>query len=203
MKVENPASRILENNLFYNTICLIMVIFCCACFWTSLNMENTVVTKKSYNYLQEGSIYGPIKVKKGQSKICTIKANFTGDNTNTYLSGEVLDEDKDTLYEFGKDFWHESGYDSEGYWSESERNMKADLTFSEEGTYYIQFNTEDNSMYNINVRIEVKKGTGIPHLMMGTIVLILLCIIFFFNNKFWIEEFAEKANYALEEMCDD
>lgn len=201
MKV-NPTLR-LENNIFYNTICLIMAIFCIACFWTSMNMENKVVNSKTYNGLQEGSIYGPIKVKKGQSKICTIKANFYGDNASAYLSGEVLDEDKDTLYEFGKDFWHESGYDSEGYWSESERNMKADLTFSEEGTYYIQFNTEENSMYNIGIEIQVKKGTGIPHLMMGTIILILLLFIFYFNNRDWIAQFADKANDVLEDMCDD
>ncbi len=201
MKI-NPTLKI-ENNLFYNTICLIMAIFCIACFWTSYQMENTVVNKKNYNYLQEGSIYGPIKVKKGQSKICTIKASFSGDNASTYLSGEVLDEDKDTLYEFGKDFWHESGYDSEGYWSESERKMKTDLTFSEEGTYYIQFNTEENSMYNISIKIEVKKGTGIPHLMMGTIVLILLCIIFILNNRDWLSALAEKADEALEEWCND
>lgn len=201
MKV-NPTSR-LENNIFYNTICLIMAIFCIASFWTSFSMENKVVNSRNYNSLQEGSIYGPIKVKKGQCKICTIKATFNGDNSSTYLSGEVLDEDKDTLYEFGKDFWHESGYDSEGYWSESERNMKADLTFSEEGTYYIQFNTEENSMYNIGITIQVKKGTGIPHLMMGTIVLILLLFIFYFNNRDWIAELSDKANDALEDMCDD
>ena len=180
-----------------------MAIFCIACFWTSFSMENKVVNSKNYNGLQEGSIYGPIKVKKGQSKICTIKATFFGDNASAYLSGEVLDEDKDTLYEFGKDFWQESGYDSEGYWSESERNMKADLTFSEEGTYYIQFNTEENSMYNIGIQIQVKKGTGIPHLMMGTIVLILLLFIFYFNNRDWIAELSDKANDALEEMCEE
>lgn len=201
MKV-NPTLR-LENTIFYNTLCLIMAVFCITCFWTSLQMEYKTVANRNYNYLQEGSLYGPIKVKKGQSKICTIKANFSGDNTSTYLSGEVLDEDKDTLYEFGKDFWHESGYDSDGYWSESERNMKADLTFSEEGTYYIQFNTENNSMYNISVKIEVKKGSGIPHLMMGTIVLIILSVLFFLKNRLWLEEFADKANDALEDMCDD
>lgn len=166
-------------------------------------MENDVTVSKSYNSLAEGSLYGPIKVKKGQSKICTIRANFYGDNTSSYLSGEVLDEDKDTLYEFGKDFWHESGYDSDGYWSESERNMKIDLTFSEEGTYYIQFNTENNSMYNIGIKLEVKKGSGIPHLMMGTIILIVLLIMFYFNNVAWIEELADKANDTLEDMCDD
>lgn len=201
MKI-NPKIR-LENAKFYNTLCLIMAIFCVACFWTSFKMESDVLASKDYNSLQEGSIYGPIKVKKGESKICTIRASFYGSNYSAYFSGEVLDEDKDTLYEFGKDFWHESGYDSDGYWSESDNRMKADLTFSEEGTYYIQFNTENNSLYNIGIKIEVKKGSGIPHLMMGTIVLILLLIMFYINNTAWIEGLADKANDALEDMCDD
>ena len=56
---------------------------------------------------------------------------------------------------------------------------------------------------NIGIEIQVKKGTGIPHLMMGTIILILLLFIFYFNNRDWIAEFADKANDALEDMCDD
>ena len=39
--------------------------------------------------------------------------------------------------------------------------------------------------------------------MMGTIILILLLFIFYFNNRDWIAEFADKANDVLEDMCDD
>ena len=148
-------------------------------------------------------MYGPIVVKKGQPKICKIRSLMYGENTNIYFSGEVLDKDKDTLYEFGKDLWHESGYDSEGYWSESDRNMEAKLAFTEPGTYYIQFHTDENMMKNISLEIVVKKGSGIPHLMMGMDLLIILYILFILMNKKWVCENLEKLNDALEEMSDD
>ena len=181
---------------------LIMAIFCVVCFVTYFNIESKVVAKKNYT-IQEGSIYGPIVVKKGQSKICRIESSMFGDNTSVYFTGEVLDEDKDTLYEFGKELWHESGYDSEGYWSEGDRNLKADLSFTEPGKYYIQFHTDEKAMYNVNLRIVVKKGSGIPHLMVGMYVLIFVYVFFIFYNKEWVSENFEKLNDALEEMSDE
>ena len=110
----------LKDKLFYNNLTLIVVIFSIICFVTSMLLQSTFYYNKTMNYLNEGQIVGPIKVKN-KPVICKIMADFSGNNTSSYLSGEVLDENKDTLYEFGKDLWHESGYDSDGYWSESDR----------------------------------------------------------------------------------
>jgi len=200
MKV-NPKQK-LENLYFYNNLMLIVAIFCAVCFVTYFNIENQTIAKKTYS-LDEGSTYGPIVVKKGQPKICKIKSAMYGDNRSIYFSGEVLDEDKETLYEFGKDLWHESGYDSEGYWSESDRNMAACLTFTEPGKYYIQFHTDENMMNQIGLEIVVKKGSGIPHLMMGMYLLIITILIFIMLNREWVGENLEKLNDILEEMSDD
>ena len=197
------AKTKLENTIFYNNLCVIMVIFCIASFLTSYNLEYKSIASKNYYNLTEGAIYGPIKVKKGQSKICTIKAIFYGSNTSTYLTGEVLDKDKETLYEFGKDFWHEDGYDSEGYWSEADRKMKADLTFNQEGEYYIQFGTENNGIYNISIQLNVKKGSGIPHFCMGMVVLIILIFIFYIYNKEWIKNTLVTVDEWLEDTFND
>ncbi len=180
----------------------ICAVFCLICFWTYYNVESQTIANKSY-HLDEGSMYGPIVVKKGQPKICKIKSVMYGENRNIYFSGEVLDEDKDTLYEFGKDLWHESGYDSEGYWTESDINMEARLAFTEPGKYYIQFHTDENRMNNIGLEIVVKKGSGIPHLMMGMYVLIIIFTLFILMNKEWVSENLEKLNDVLEEMSDD
>ena len=191
-----------ENLFFYNNLMLIVTVFCLVCFFTYYNVESQTIAKRTYS-LDEGSTYGPIVVKKGQPKICKIKSAMYGDNQSIYFSGEVLDEEKETLYEFGKDLWHESGYDSEGYWSESDRNMEARLAFTEPGTYYIQFHTDENRMNQIGLEIVVKKGSGIPHLMMGTDLLLLVIIFFILLNREWVAENLEKLNDALEEMSDD
>ena len=196
----NPQQR-KKNNLFYNNICFIVCLFCILCFWTAMSLQGVSSNSKKY-YLQENSIVGPIKVED-KSQIYKVKAHFSGKNSSSYISGEVLDEDKDTLYEFGKDLWHEEGYDSEGHWSESDRDMVANLTFSEKGTYYLKFNTEENSMDNITITISVLKGSYIPHLQAGTSFILLLFFVWMFINRKWVREKLAVLNDKLEEMSDE
>ena len=196
----NPQQR-KKNLLFYNNICLIVCIFCALCFFTAWNLQNSKFTEKTYN-LQENSIVGPIKVEN-KSLIYKVKAYFNGRNSSSYISGEVLDEDKDTLYEFGKDLWHEEGYDSDGHWSESERDMVANLTFSEKGIYYLKFNTEENSMDNITITISVSRGSYIPHLQAGTSFMLILLFVWLFMNRKWVSEKLVALNDILEEMSEE
>ena len=191
-----------ENLYFYNNLMLIVAIFCAIFFYSYFSVESKTVAKKTYS-MAEGAIYGPIEVKKGQAKICKVESNMYGNNINTYFSGEVLDSDKETLYEFGKDLWHEDGYDSEGYWSESDRKMSASLTFSEPGTYYIQFHTDNNLISNISLTIRLKKGSGIPYFMMGTYLFVIMMAFFIVLNRNWVCDNFEKLNDMLEEMSDD
>lgn len=200
MKV-NPKQK-KENLFFYNNLMLIVAIFCAVCFITYFTIENETIAKRTYS-LDENSTYGPIEVKKGQAKLCKIRSSMYKDNQSIYFSGEVLDEDKETLYEFGKDLWHESGYDSEGYWSESDRNMEARLAFTEPGKYYIQFHTDENMMNDITLEIVVKKGSGIPHLMMGSYLILIVIFLFVIMNRKWVCENLEMLNDKLEEMSDD
>ena len=201
MKI-NPKQKI-KDIFFYNNLILIISIFCFACFITYFNIESQKLNEKTYSQIKENSIYGPIVVKRGHPKICEIKSSMHGNNRNVYFSGEVLDQDKETLYEFGKELWHEDGYDSEGYWSESDRNMSAKLSFTEPGTYYIQFNTENRRMKLIQLQIIVKKGSGLPHLIVGFYSLIFAILCFVILNKKWVCEELEKLNDWLEEISDD
>lgn len=192
----------LRDNLLYNNICIIVCIFSIICFATSMFFHNSTVKEKTFYDLQENSTFGPIKIAD-TSQVYKIIAYFNGDNTSSYISGEVLDQDKDTVYEFGKDLWHESGYDSEGYWSESERRMVADLTFSEKGTYYIKFNTEENSMKFLTITVQLKKGSYVAHLEVGAMFLIFAALIWSMLNKKWLKEKLIILNDKLEEMSDD
>ena len=111
MKI-NPQQK-LRNTFFYNNLCIIVCLFCIICFITSISYQTSSLKKFNFPSLKEGAKIGPIKVQN-KSAIYKIIVHFKGNNSSTYISGEVLDKDKDTLYEFGKDLWHESGYDSEG-----------------------------------------------------------------------------------------
>lgn len=192
----------LKDKLFYNNLTLIVVIFSIICFVTSMLLQSTFYYNKTMNYLNEGEIFGPIKVKN-KPVICKIMAHFSGENTSSYLSGEVLDENQDTLYEFGKDLWHESGYDSDGYWSESDRKMTAYLTFKDKGTYYIQFNTDEKNMYNISVTIQLVRNSYVAHSKAGTLALLLAMIVFYLLNASWINEKMSIIDDKLADMSED
>lgn len=200
--IVNPKEKKLTL-MFYNNLMFILAIFSLICLATYFNLENKVVSSSKSFFLEKGSMYGPIVVKKNKPVVCTLKASMCDDNTGIYLTGEVLDEEKETLYEFGKELWHESGYDAEGYWSESDRNLKANLSFTEEGKYYIQFNTDENYMGNVAVSISTKKGSGIPHLMMGFCILLLVYIFFVMLNREWVSETLENIDEWIEEHADD
>lgn len=194
----------LRNRYFYNNLLLILSVFALLCIFTSICLEEiNSPSVKRYSYLQEGQTFGPIVITKNKPVIYEIKSYFRGDNDSSYISGEVLDEEKDTLYEFGKDAWHESGYDSEGYWSESDNSMTAKLAFTEPGTYYIKLGTENNKLSQFNIVLSRKTGSGIPHLMLGCYSLLLLCIAFVFLNIDWVKEKMVQLNDKLEDMSDD
>lgn len=193
----NPQNK-LKENLFYNNICLIVCIFCIICLATSIFYENSLKKEQGFFNLKENSLYGPIKITN-QNAIYKITAHFNGIRTSTYISGEVLDENKDTLYEFGKDLWHEEGYDSEGHWSESDRYMYVYLTFSEKGTYYIQFRTEEGLMQNISLKFQLLNGSYVAHYEIGTIFFILILIMFYITNTHWIHTKFNELKEAFED----
>ena len=192
----------LKDKLFYNNLTLIVVIFAIICLVTSMLLQSTFYYNKTMNYLNEGQIVGPIKVKN-KPVICKVMAHLSGENTSSYLSGEVLDENKDTLYEFGKDLWHESGYDSDGYWSESDRKMTAYMTFKDKGTYYIQFNTDEKNMYNISVTMQLVRNSYVAHSKAGTLALMLAMIVFYLLNASWVYEKFSIINDKLADMSED
>ena len=196
----DPKKKI-RDLYFYNNLLLMVIVFCIACFVTFFFLENDGQIQSYYGTLRPGQTFGPIKITKDKPKIYIIKSYFFGDNSSTYIYGEVQDENKDTLYEFGKDLWHESGYDSDGYWSESDRDMQVKLTFSEPGTYYIQMG-EEGGISGSSLQIISARSSGIPHLMVGAYFLIGAIFIFIFLNPQWVGEKLENLNENLGEMAD-
>ena len=192
MKINPQQAR--RNLLFYNNICFIIVCFSILYFFTSILLGFLGV--KTMYYSSNNSLFGPIEVGRN-NQIYEITAKFRGSNSSTVFSGSILDRDKDVIYEFEKELWHESGYDSEGYWSESDDYVKIPITFPRNGTYYIEFdNVNVNSIY---VNISKKTYSNIPHLKFGSIFLLITLIVWIYLNLDWVkiklEEMEENIEY--------
>ncbi|MFC1858247.1 hypothetical protein ACFL9U_09510 [Thermodesulfobacteriota bacterium] len=123
----------------------------------------------------DGGMVGPIEVTKNRTVYqIDVGQNIVKDNEWSYVSGEVLDKNQNHLFGFGKEFWKESGYDSEGRWTERVRDYKMKVTLSK-GIYYLWFESEKsaNVRNDIYIRVHKKLGSSLPFLIAGIVILII------------------------------
>ena len=111
----------------------------------------------------------------------------------SFVSGELLNADEETLFGFGDELWWETGVDSEGYsWNESVRMYDLKITVPESGQFYFDFAVEsglkagarsapgaagaapspETYLSQMTVKITKKAGSALPHLVFGIFALL-------------------------------
>ena len=149
----------------FGMLCLVMSLF--------FNMGQGKGIKKVLP--SEGGIIGPVEVKKDKS-VYLIKVNQSvGNRQWSSVTGELLDEQKEYLFGFGKEFWAEYGRDYEGYWSESVASFSMKRTIQKQGTYFLNFDVEKSPgvTSSIYVTVNKKAGSALPFFWGGIIFLII------------------------------
>ena len=198
MKINPNLKKI--NTIFYNNLCIIALVFVVLCFSSCIDcLQNVKPISSSYN-IKNGQIIGPIKVTK-KPVVYQLEAIFYGNNSALDFSAEVLDSNKDTLYEVGKDFWHESGYEGGEYWVESDTKMVARLNFYNIGTYYIRFVHNRPNTGN-SLKVTIKKptsGSYVPYFIFGFWLFIISIFAFVGNNFEWIKAALTRINDSMED----
>ncbi len=117
---------------------------------------------------------GPITVQRYKEVYEISIASGLPENSWAFVEGEVLDAEKDYLFSFGKELWHETGYDSDGAWRESDNNYSMKITFPQPGQYYINLKTEGSFTPDaVQVNISKKRGSSIPHMVFGVLTLLI------------------------------
>ena len=167
-----------------NQIGLIFLFYAGLCFMTSLYFNSSSGEMVQGNLLTTGGEIGPIKVEKDNT-VYSVNVNQKLNNSGdwSFVSGDVLGENKEYLFGFGKEFWRESGYDSDGAWSEKDDNFEMKVTFNKAGIYYLSFNTEMSSETagsEVNVTVEPRKGSALAHFILGIFSIIIGLFILFF-----------------------
>lgn len=121
----------------------------------------------------EQALIGPINVKKRREVYeISIVASLPAQSWS-FIEGEVLDQDKEYLFSFGKELWYETGRDADGAWSENKNHYSIRVTFPQPGTYYLNFKTDSNKMpQNGVVKVTRKRGSALPHFWFGIIALV-------------------------------
>lgn len=201
MKIDPYEER--ANLIFCNNLCLMLLIFAIACFITSMYLMQSGSMLKTYKYAN-GMITDPIVVKDANLQVYRVKIINSSYNQNTYITGEVLNDKNESVYKFGKELWHESGSDMDGYWSESDREMQTELTFKEKGSYRIKFtHTGSLSQPSISITIFNKVKSYVAFVQAGFAAFILAAIAFCILNIQWIHAAIAGGFNAVSEGVDD
>ncbi len=138
-----------------------------------------------------GGTIGPIEVKKDYSVyLIRVKQAIKSYGAWSFVSGDVLDENREYLFGFGKEFWKESGYDSDGTWYESVSDYDMKVTLPKKGAYYLRFNADmsrPGAGGDIQVTVQPKYGSSLAHFILGIIGIIACIIVWAKANMTWGE----------------
>lgn len=148
----------------------ILIGFAVICFMTSMIMNSDETKPIVATLTAEGGIIGPFEVKKDRSVYLIEAWQTMGNRDWSFLQGELLDQNQQYLFGFGKELWHEEGRDSDGRWTEGPTNYDIKMTIQKKGNYFIRFSTEkksSRSIGEITVRVSQKRGSSLGHFVMG------------------------------------
>ncbi|TAE34599.1 MAG: hypothetical protein EAY65_02015 [Alphaproteobacteria bacterium] len=170
-----------EDAIDWKKVSLVFFLFSIISFITALFY--TADTKKIY----DGAVYvsynqqhkkmvlmGPLMVKQAKEVYEITIQSDVRENSWVFIEGEVLDANKEYLFSFGQELWHETGYDDEGAWREQENDYSMKVTFPQAGQYYLNFKKE--GMQNddkIHVTLSQKRGSSLPHMVFAVITCLI------------------------------
>jgi hypothetical protein len=155
----------------------ILIGFSVLYFLTALILDFDSGLSKREDLPGTGGIVGPMQVGKKGAVLQVKISQFLHENRSwSFITGELLDSNKNYLTGFGDELFYEEGWD-DGHWVESERDFEDKLTIEKPGKYYFKFNVESNEPASklppLRVEITRKLASSVPHFAGGLILLII------------------------------
>lgn len=184
-KSKQRLSNVKDNKKTFNILAAILFLFSIISFITMGQMDSDISPALKTALSKNGGLVGPVKIPKDNT-VCIIKSyQDVGINQSSFVTGNVLNENKEYLFGFGKDVWNEEGYDDEGYWHETENNYETKVTFPVKGKYYFEFEseaTDPNQISDMYVEIAQKQASSLIFQWFGWLSLIAAGILFVMAN---------------------
>lgn len=121
---------------------------------------------------------GPFEVDKYRAVYgLDLKISGLPQNSWTYLEGELLDEEQNYLFSFGRELWHETGVSEGEYWSESRTAHDLKFTIARPGRYYLNLKLDAGEIGgavpdSVSLKLTRRLGSAMPHALFG-----LLCLV--------------------------
>ena len=172
----------MENKIDLGKVALALLAFALLYLVTAFVMSSaTTLSSKTYR-LKES--IGPIRTTVDNT---VLEVNVQGrlmNNSWSYLELVMQNSKKEYLYSFGKELWRESGYDSDGSWSEADQDFTQKITIPKKGIYYLALTGEgsnNNSTYK--VRVSEAAGSSLPHMWIGILLILVGLVLNEIKNR--------------------
>jgi len=129
----------------------------------------------------EGGIIGPLTTTKDREVISIEVEQAMANKQWSTIYASLLDEKKEPLLAFEKGLYAESGYDSEGHWSENVSKFSSRLTIPKKGTFYLEIETDraQGVASDLKVTVTHKMGSSLAFFIAGIGSLIIGAILFY------------------------
>jgi hypothetical protein len=106
---------------------------------------------------QEASFVTPIFDLPGHTSDVDIKIDTDLDNNWAYFNFALINEQTGEAYDFGREVSYYHGYDSDGSWTEGNRNDEATLGSIPPGRYYFRVEPEMDGGSGVGYSIVVRR----------------------------------------------
>lgn len=189
-KNQNGKMEIRLNSIDLGKIATVFILFSLLGFITAWVFSFELGKQAETRFLpyQAGSpeVFAALDVVKyNETYNISIKAVDLSSQSWSFVEGQVLDQNKEYLFSFGKELWDERGYDSDGPWHESEISYDIAVTFPKPGRYYLQVKTKSSTGIAPSIVMKMGKqlGSSIPHLWFGVICLMIGLVLNEIKNR--------------------
>ncbi|MCB0836644.1 MAG: hypothetical protein KDE26_06920 [Bacteroidetes bacterium] len=141
--------------------------------------EFSVVSIKNENEV----ISQPISIEEPGMYQLDMDIVFLTENSSTYIFAYILDENKTAISTIDGDFYHETGYDDEGKWTESSTSSSKIFRLQEPGTYYVQLFQDTPTSAMGTLKIGLRSGILLSRYFLIGFFICLIAAAIAYNNK--------------------
>ncbi len=157
-----------EDAVHWGHVALLVLGFAILFFATSFYFDASTKTYKRAK-VPLGTMYGPIESTRPNQIIAITMRHVTPRQSWAFVEGVVLKDRRHRITGFGGEYFRQSGYDSDGSWSESERERDVKVVLPTPGQYWLQFIAEGGRIgaskgkrldpkHRVEVSVAMKRG---------------------------------------------
>lgn len=181
-----------EDRIHWGHVAMVFIAFAILYFATAAFYDLSTDSKK-YT-VNASQTVGPIVSRKSNTVVQISVVNLSVRQSWAFVETSVVDQKGGIVTSFGGNMYHESGYDSDGSWSESEKESDVKVVLPAAGQYFLKFKVSGGSAYQtrgtdktrssrLSVTVEQKRGGSTILNVLGIIILVLGVVLNELRNR--------------------